>query len=169
MLARRCQGADTLQLRSANRRIVVKNRVAFIAAAAVMIGGSAACSSGNPSATREPGTLPPGTAQLAIGGKDFPPTRAVECAPPEQYLTTITTGNDASGVTVMVSNAGKLAVEFVRIRNLDGFTGDYDRGVEGDATVALTENTYQIAGAAFGYGTKSPLPTTQPFTIKVSC
>jgi len=147
----------------------VKNRVAFIAAAVLTIGGSAACSSGNPSAEREPGTLPPGTAQLTIGGKDLPPTRAVECAPPEQYLTTITTGNDASGVTVMVSNAGKLAIEFVRIRNLDGFTGDYDRGLGGDATVGLTENTYHIAGAAFGYGTKSPEPTTQQFTINVAC
>jgi len=69
----------------------------------------------------------------------------------------------------MVSNARKLAIEFVRIRNLDGFTGDYDRGLGGDATVGLTENTYHIAGAAFGYGTKSPEPTTQPFTIKVAC
>jgi ipoprotein LpqH len=148
----------------------VKNRVTVIAAAALVIGGGAACSSGNPSAAQDPGTLPPGTAQLAIDGKDLPPTRAVECAPPEQYLTTITTGNDASGVTVMVSNAGKLAVEFVRIRNVDGFTGDYDRGLGGgDATVGMTETTYHIAGAAFGYGTKSPEPTTQPFTIKVSC
>jgi ipoprotein LpqH len=170
MLAPRCLGADTLQARSANGRIAVKNSVAFIAAAALMIGGSAACTSGEMSAKRESGTLPPGAAQLTIDGKELPTTRAVECAPPEQYLTTITTGNDASGATVMVSNAGKLTVEFVRIRNLNGFTGDYNRGLAGgDATVALTENTYQIAGAAFGYGTKSPEPTTAPFTIKVSC
>ena len=113
--------------------------------------------------------MPPGTAQLTIDGTGLPTTRVVQCAPPEQYLTTITTGNDASGATVMVSNAGKLTVEFVRIRNLNGFTGDYNRGLGGNATVALTDNTYQIAGAAFGYGTKSPEPTTEPFTIKVSC
>jgi hypothetical protein len=147
----------------------VKNRIAFIAAAALMIGGSAACSSGNPSAAREPGTLPPGTAQLSIDGKNLPPTRAVDCPPPEKYLTTITAGNDASGVTVQVSNAGKLTAEFVRIRNLNGFTGDYDRGLGGDATVALTESTYQIAGTAFGYGPQSPVPATHPFTIKVAC
>jgi lipoprotein LpqH len=169
MLGRTRLGADTLQARSANRRIAVKNGVAFIAAVALVIGGSAACSSGDLSAKREPGTLPPGTAQLTIDGKDLPTTRAVQCAPPEQYLTTITTGNDASGATVMVSNAGKLTIEFVRIRNLNGFTGDYNRGLGGNATVALTDNTYQIAGAAFGYGTESPEPTTVPFTIKVSC
>lgn len=167
MLAYTCLGTDTLQARFANRRVAVKNRVALIAAAALIIGGGAACSS--PSAKRAPGTLPPGTAQLTVDGKELPPTRAVECAPPEEYLTTITAGNDASGVTVMVSNKGKLAAEFVRIRNLNGFTGDYDRHLGGDATVALTESTYHIAGTAFGYGPKSPVPTTQPFTIEVAC
>ena len=145
----------------------MKNSVALIAAAALMIGGGAACSS-NP-AKRAPGTLLPGTAQLTIDGKELPPTGAVDCAPAEEYLTTITTGSEGSGVTVMVSNAGKLAAEFVRIRNLNGFTGDYDRHLGGDATVALTESTYHIAGTAFGYGPKSPVPTTQPFTIEVAC
>jgi ipoprotein LpqH len=167
MLAYTCLGTDTLQARFANRRVAVKNRVALIAAAALIIGGGAACSS--PSAKRAPGTLTPGTAQLTIDGKELPPTRAVECAPAEEYLTTITAGNEASGVTMMVSNKGKLAAEFVRIRNLNGFTGDYDRHLGGDATVALTESTYHIAGTAFGYGPKSPTPTTQPFTIEVAC
>jgi lipoprotein LpqH len=167
MLAYTCLGTDTLQARFANRRVAVKNRVALIAAAALIIGGGAACSS--PSAKRAPGTLTPGTAQLTIDGKELPPTRAVECAPAEEYLTTITTGSEASGVTVMVSNKGKLAAEFVRIRNLNGFTGDYDRHLGGDATVALTESTYHIAGTAFGYGPTSHLPMTHSFTIEVAC
>jgi hypothetical protein len=148
----------------------MKDRLAFIAAAAIMVSGCAACSSAQQPAQQEPGALPPGTAQLTIDGKDLPITRAVQCAPAEQYLTTITTGDDASGTTLMVSNAGKLAVEFVRIRNVNGFTGDYNRGLaDSEATVALDKNTYQIAGAAVGYGTKSPQPTMAPFTIKVSC
>lgn len=168
MLAYTCLGTDTLQARFVNGRIAVKNRVALIAAAALIIGGGAACSFGNHSAKRAPGTLIPGTAQLTIDGKELPPTGA-ECAPPEEYLTTITTGSEASGVTVMVSNKGKLAAEFVRIRNLNGFSGDYDRHLGGDATVALTDSTYHIAGTAFGYGPSSPRPTTQPFTIEVAC
>ena len=168
MLAYTCLDTDTLQARFANRRVAVKNRVALIAAAGLIIGGGAACSFGNHPAKRAPGTLTPGTAQLTIDGKELPPTGA-ECAPPEEYLTTITTGSQASGVTVLVSNKGKLAAEFVRIRNLNGFSGDYDRHLGGDATVALTESTYHIAGTAFGYGPKSPVPTTQPFTIEVAC
>jgi len=141
----------------------------LIAAAALMIGASAACSSGDSSAKREPGTLPPGGAQLTIDGKDVP-TTAVSCAPAEEYLTTITTGNDTSGATVMVSNAGKLTVEFVRIRNLNGYTLDYNRGLAGgDATAALTETTYQFSGSGYGYGPDSPEPTTAPFTLKVAC
>ncbi len=70
----------------------------------------------------------------------------------------------------MVSNAGKLTVEFVRIRNLNGFSGDYNRGLADlHATVEMTENTYQITGEARGYGPKSPEPTTVPFTMKLSC
>ena len=166
MLACTRLDTDTLLALFANRRVAVKNRIALIAAAALIIGGGAACSS--PSAKREPGTVSSGTAQLTIGGKELTPVGA-ECAPAEEYLTTITTGSGASGVTVMVSNKGKLAAEFVRIRNLNGFTGDYDRGLGGDATVTLIETTYHIAGSAFGYGPRSPVPTRQPFTIEVAC
>ncbi len=149
----------------------MKDRVILIiVAATLMIGGSAACSSEGLSAKQDAATLAPGTAKLTIDGKDLPTTRVVHCAPPEQYMTTITTGDDASGATVMVSNAGRLTVELVRIRNLDGFTGGYNRGLSGgDATVALTDSTYNFAGAVSGYGTKSPEATTAAFTIKVSC
>lgn len=147
----------------------MQSRVVLIATAALMIGGSTACSSGHAAANPEPETLPPGAAKLSIDGNDLPISRTVECAPPEEHLTTITTGNDASGATLMVSNAGKLTVELVRIRNLNGFTGDYNRGLGNDATISLVGNTYQISGAAFGYDAKSPQPTTVPFTIEVSC
>ena len=146
----------------------MRKRVVNIAAAALVIGSGAACSSEHP-AKPIPGVLPPGTAQLSIDGKDLPTNHAVECAPAEQSLTTIKTGDGASGATAMVSNAEKLTVEFVRIRNLSGFSGDYDRGLKGTATVALTQNTYRITGSAFGYGPRSHVPTTESFTIMVAC
>lgn len=145
------------------------NRVALLAAAALVIGGSAGCSS-EALAEQAAGTLPPGAAQLSIDGKELPTIQAVHCAPPERYLRTISAGNDESGATVMVSNAGKLTVEFVRIRNLNGFSGDYNRGLAGnEASVVLNDNTYQITGAALGFGPDSPEPTTTRFTMKVSC
>ncbi len=147
----------------------MNTKVVSIAGAALMIGSCAACASGRAAATLETGTLVPGTAQLTVDGKELPVTKAVNCAPPEQYLSTITTGDDASGATMQVSNAGNLTVEFVRIRNLNGFSGDYNRKLGGDASVVLSDNTYRIVGTALGYGPNSPEPTRQPFIIKVSC
>jgi hypothetical protein len=69
----------------------------------------------------------------------------------------------------MVSQKGKLAVEFVRIRNLNGFSGDYNLNLDGSAAVSLTDNTYDITGTVRGFGPTSIAPTTTPFTIKVAC
>ncbi|ORW99796.1 hypothetical protein AWC29_25870 [Mycobacterium triplex] len=141
----------------------------MVAAAALVVGGSAGCSS-KALAEQAPGTLPPGAAQVTIDGNELPRIQSVQCPPPERHLRTIIAGNDESGATVMVSNAGKLNVEFIRIRNLNGFSGDYNRGLAAsDASIALNDNTYQIAGTAVGYGPDSPERTTTRFTIKVSC
>lgn len=145
----------------------MKKRGAYVFVAALTICGSAACASGQ-AATEEQG-LAPGTAKITIDGADVPTTHAVECAPAEQAFTTITTGDGNAGTTMMVSNAGKLVVEYVRIRNLNGFTGDYNRGLGGEATVTLSGITYQISGVAHGFGPNSPEPTTEPFTIKIAC
>lgn len=144
------------------------NRLVVSVAAVVAIGGAAGCSSGTASVKRRPATLPPGTAQVTINGKDVGTTGAVHCAP-DEGLTTIKTGDDASGATVMVSNAAKLKVEFVRIRNLNGFSGDYNVDLEDNAAVALIASTYDIRGAALGYGPTSFVPTKESFTIKVAC
>jgi ipoprotein LpqH len=147
-----------------NGAIPVKN--GLVIAAAIVIGAAVGCSSGE--AKPKPGTLPPGTAQLTIDGKNAGNTGVVHCAAVESLMT-IKTGDDAAGSTAMVSQKGKLAVEFVRIRNLNGFSGDYNLNLDGSAAVALTENTYDITGTAKGFGPTSIAPTTKPFTIKVAC
>jgi ipoprotein LpqH len=144
----------------------MKTTIVAVTFATLVIGGSAGCSSG--SARPKPGVLPPGTAQFTIDGKDAGTTGAVQCAAVES-LTTIKTGDDAAGTTAMVSQKGKLAVEFVRIRNLIGFSGDYNLNLEGSAAVALTDTTYDITGTALGFSPTSIAPTTKPFTIKVAC
>jgi hypothetical protein len=144
----------------------------FIAAAAtavLVIGGAVGCSSNQASPKPKPGTLPPGTAALTINGKDLGVTDSVQCAP-DEWLTIIRTGHEASGVTVMVSNAQRLAPEFVRIRDLNGFTGSYDRDLQGKAAVTMTGATYAITGAAMGFNKAEPSElTTETFAIKVSC
>jgi lipoprotein LpqH len=154
----------------ANRQEVpVKNGIATaaaVASAALVIGGTAGCSSDPPKP--KAGVLLPGTSQLTIDGEDAPANGTVNCASVES-LTTLKTGDDTTGATVMVSTRGKLIVEFVRIRNLNGFSGDYNRGLEGSATAALHGAVYDITGTARGYSPKSIAPTTLPFTIKMAC
>lgn len=85
-------------------------------------------------------------------------------------LTTITTRDDASGVTLMLSNAAKLAAEFVRLRDLEGFIGSYDRDLQGEAVVSMIGPTYGITGTAMGFNRTKPTErTTETFAIRVTC
>jgi ipoprotein LpqH len=145
----------------------VKARSLLVAVAVVVIAG-VGCSSQAPN-RRAPGTLPAGTAELSVNGGTARVTDAVQCESIE-WMRTIKTGDEASGVTVMLSNAKKLVAEFVRFHNLDGFTGSYDRHLQGEAAVAMTGPTYRIAGTAVGYADAKPTErTTQPFELRVSC
>ena len=90
-----------------------------------------------PPAKPQPGTLVAGTAQVTVNGQDTGTTEAVQCVP-AGTLTTITTGDDASGVTAMVSNKDELVAESVSINNLGGFTGSYNAGLGGTAKVTMT-------------------------------
>ncbi len=136
-----------------------------------MVAGLTACSS-PPEYTPPKGELVAGTAQVTVNGHDAGTTDAVQCNT-TGYLTTITTGDQTSGVTAMVSNKDELAVESVGINNLGGFTGSYTAGV-GDraeaADISMTGRTYDISGAADGFNTDNPsFRASGTFTIRVSC
>jgi hypothetical protein len=145
----------------------MKNLIAGLAATVLIVGGSAGCSSDPPPKPKR-GTLPPGTAHLSVDGADLGTTEAVRCTN-IAWSMTIATGDDDQGATVMVSSAEKLVVESVQIRDLNGFTGNYNRGLAGDASVALINATYHITGNALGYEPTSIAPITRPFDIKVAC
>ena len=42
-------------------------------------------------------------------------------------------------------------VDFVRLADLNGFTGSYEHALQGEATVTMTGPTYHITGAALGF------------------
>jgi ipoprotein LpqH len=145
----------------------VNGRALVVAAAVVVIGG-VGCSS-HPATKTAPGTLPAGTAELSVNGGTPQVTYGVQCESIE-WMRTIRTGDEAAGVSVMLSNAKKLVADFVRFRDFDGFTGSYDRNLQGEAAVAMTGPTYRIAGTAVGYADSKPtVRTTAPFELRVSC
>ena len=138
-------------------------------AALLLVGGIVGCSSGPPPAKPQPGTLVAGTAQVTINGEDAGTTEVVQCVP-AGTMTTITTGDDASGVTAMVSNKTGLVAESISINNLGGFTGSYNADLGGTAKVTMTGTTYDISGSADGFNTDNPsFRTGGTFAIKVSC
>ena len=134
----------------------------------LLIGVTAGCSS-NQAAPARPGVLPPGTAELSIDGKDVGKTYSVRCESID-WMTRIHTDLHASGVSAMVSNANKLKAEFVRLQDLDGFTGSYEHALQGEAVVAMTGATYHITGAALGFNHAQPTRLkSETFSIAVSC
>jgi hypothetical protein len=133
----------------------VELRWAAIAAATLAVSG---CSSGPPDYVPAPGTLRAGTAQLTVNGQNL------------GALTTIRTGDQASGITALISNKAELTTEAVDINDVGGFTGSYNAGLGGTATVTMTGRTYHIAGSAEGFATANPsFRTSGTFAIKVSC
>ena len=143
-------------------------RVCVAAAAMLLIGVTAGCSS-DQAAPARPGVLPPGTAVLSIDGKDVGKTYSVRCESIE-WMTRIHTDLHASGVSAMLSNANKLKAEFVRLEDLDGFTGSYEHALQGEAAVTMTGPTYHITGAALGFNKSEPTRLkAETFSIAVSC
>lgn len=137
---------------------------------AAVTAAAAACSSSPPQAATPPGALSPGTAQVTIDGRDAGTTHAVRCSP-AGFLTTISTGDDTSGISATVSNEDELSAESVSFRDVGGFTGSYNAGLgEPAATVTMTGRTYDISGTATGFRTDNASFTAQSrFTVKVAC
>lgn len=136
------------------------------AGAAVAVAG---CSSNPPPPPPQPGTLVAGTAAVTVNDNDLGQFKSVQCTAAGRQ-TTITTGDDSSGSTAVVSRGDGLNAQLVSIRDLGGFTGSYNQGLGGEAKVTLTGNTYTITGTADGFNTDAPsFRTNGTFTIKVAC
>jgi lipoprotein LpqH len=144
----------------------VRTQWAVAAAATLAVAG---CSSGPPDYHPAPGTLVAGTAQVSVNGQNMGTTEAVQCSPAGS-LTTITTGDQVSGITTLVSNQEQLITEAVSINNVGGFTGSYNAGLGGTAKVTMTGRTYDISGTADGFDTANPsFRTSGTFAVKVAC
>lgn len=135
-----------------------------------MAGGLAACAS--ESTRSEPtrsGTVPGGTAIVSIDSQDAGTERKVSCVTIGR-LTTVSAGDEQAGFTAAVSSGEGLLVQTVSIRNLGGFTGSYNKGLDEPAHVTMVDRTYQLSGIADGFETNNPsFRTPGKFAIQVSC
>jgi hypothetical protein len=139
-----------------------------VLATVVVACGVTACSS-SPPAERQAGEFVIGTAEVSVDGTGAGTTDDVSCTTAGP-LTTITTGDERSGSTSIVSNEDALTAETVSINDVAGFTGSYNAGLGGEATVTMTGRTYTISGTADGFRTDNPsFRADGAFTITVAC
>lgn len=110
---------------------------------------------------------------MTVNGQDLGITDAVQCSEAGP-LTTITTGDpedpQAAGISALVASEDELVVKEVGIQDLAGFTGSFNAGLGGEATVTMAGRTYSIDGTADGFETANPsFRTSGTFKIKVAC
>ncbi|GLB89092.1 hypothetical protein SRL2020448_06350 [Mycobacterium kiyosense] len=71
---------------------------------------------------------------------------------------------------MVLMSGDRVMPQFVKIRNVDGFTGSYYEGGVGDAHVDLAKNTYTISGSASGINSANPdKVVTTDFKISAEC
>lgn len=80
-------------------------------------------------------------------------------------------GKSDGQVEVVVLLSGQRAMpQWVKIRNIDGFTGSFWAGGVGSAHADVTNNAYTISGSAYGINSGNPNKVvTADFKISAEC
>ncbi|MDT5138102.1 MAG: hypothetical protein QOD58_2364 [Mycobacterium sp.] len=114
-------------------------------------------------------TVPRKAAHLTIDGNAVT-ARPPACSQVESYRTIDIRDRDGQVQAVMLISGDRVLPQFVKIRNIDGFTGSYYEGGVGDAKVDVAKNTYTITGSASGINNDNPNKVvTTDFKISAEC
>ncbi|EID09715.1 hypothetical protein MPHLEI_24234 [Mycolicibacterium phlei RIVM601174] len=118
---------------------------------------------------RAAGTLPSGTAEIALDGALVDTVHTVKCSTTEA-VTTIEAGDENAGATITVDTSDKPVVRSAELRAVNGFTGSAWDGLGPGTDLEITGQTYVLKGAAAGFAEDNPSQRiTRDFTIKVGC
>jgi hypothetical protein len=118
-------------------------------------------------------TLPRQAARLTIDGNTHT-ARPPACSQMQGYRTIDIVdhsgGLDGRVEAVVLLSGERVLPQWVKIRDVGGFTGSFWQGGVGDARVELAQNTYTIAGSAYGINKSNPNKTiTTDFKITAEC
>lgn len=133
----------------------------FLAVAFVVIACVAACGQAE--------TTPRRAARVTVDGATHT-TRPAACSQIQSYRT-LDIGDQNGHVEAVVLLSGSRAIpQWVKIRNVDGFTGSFWQGGVGDAHADVTNTAYTISGSAYGISNSNPNKTvTTDFKIIAEC
>jgi Mycobacterium 19 kDa lipoprotein antigen len=118
-------------------------------------------------------TIPRHAARLTIDGNTHT-TRPPACSQMQGYRTieVVDHGGDPDGrvEAVVLLSGDRVIPQWVKIRNVSGFTGSFWQGGVGDAHVDLAHNTYTITGSAYGINNSNPnRVVTTDFKLIAEC
>jgi Mycobacterium 19 kDa lipoprotein antigen len=137
----------------------VRNRL--VAAAFVVVASVAGCAQAQ--------TTPRRAAHLTIGGASLT-ARPASCSQIQSYRTIDIRDHDGQVEAVVLFSGYRVIPQWVKIRNLDGFTGSFWEGGVGDAHADVTNSAYTITGSAYGINSNNPNKViTTDFKITAEC
>ncbi|OBA58007.1 hypothetical protein A5647_22265 [Mycobacterium sp. 1100029.7] len=120
-------------------------------------------------ACAEPQTTPLGAAHLTINGATHA-ARPPACSQVQSYRTIDIPDRDGHVEATMLLSASRAIPQWVKIRNINGFTGSFWQGGVGDAHADVSNGRYTITGSAYGINSSNPdKVVTTDFTITASC
>ena len=114
-------------------------------------------------------TVPRKAAHVTIDGAAHT-TLPAECRQDQAYRTIDIPDRDGNVEAVVLFSGDKAIAQWVKIRNVDGFTGSFWQGGVGDAHVDLNNSSYTITGSAYGINNSNPNKVvTTDFKITAEC
>lgn len=100
-------------------------------------------------------TTPHKAARLTIAGTTHT-TRPAECTQEQSYRTIDIRDHNGSVEAVVLLSGYRAIPQWVKIRNVGGFTGSFWEGGVGDAQAEVTHEAYTINGSAYGINSSNP-------------
>lgn len=139
----------------------MQNRLLAIAFILIATVGVAGCGQAQ--------TTPRKAARVTVDGTTHT-ARPAACSQAQSYRT-LDIGDENGHVEAVVLLSGyRVIPQWVKIRNVDGFTGSYWQGGVGDAHADITNSAYTITGSAYGINNSNPNKTvTTDFKITAEC
>jgi hypothetical protein len=137
----------------------VQNRL--LAVAFILLIGVAGCGQAQ--------TLPRKAARVTIDGATHT-TRPAACSQLQSYRTLEIGDQNGHVEAVVLVSDYRTIPQWVKIRDIAGFSGSFWQGGVGDAHAEVTNGAYTITGSAYGINSSNPNKVvTTDFKITAEC
>jgi len=114
-------------------------------------------------------TVPRTAARLTIDGATHS-ARPAACSQNQAYRTLDIPDRYGNVEAVVLLSGDRVIPQWVKIRNIDGFTGSFWEGGVGDARADIARSAYTITGSAYGINSSNPNKVvTEDFKITAEC